>query len=180
MNGEWLWTTGGSANALSRTLTPLRLIEDILFRQGKNRVWTVLDMKHANHQMPLSPKSRPLMTMVIPGKGLYQWKVMPMGIRNGNAHFQRMMQWVLKNLPFADLYVDDGVIGSTGENEQELLKNHAEKIDQVLDLFAQHNLVAKLSTVSFFSRSVKICGQILDNGRRRSQPGKLDAITRWE
>ena len=50
---------------------PLPLIEDILCRKGKNKVWTVLDMKHGYHQMPLSPESRPLTTMAIPGKGLY-------------------------------------------------------------------------------------------------------------
>ena len=35
---------------------PLPLIEDILGRHGKNRVWTVLDMKHGYHQMPPSPE----------------------------------------------------------------------------------------------------------------------------
>ena len=104
---------------------PLPLIEDILCRQGKNKVWTVLDMKHGYHQMPLSPESRLLTTMAIPGKGLYQWKVMPMGVRNGNAQFQHMMKWVLKDLPYADMYVDHVIIDSTGETEQELLNNHA-------------------------------------------------------
>ena len=37
-----------------------------------------------------------------------------------------------------------------------------------------------MSTASFFSRSVEFCGQILEGGRRRPQPGKLDAIQRWE
>ena len=96
---------------------PLPLIEDILCRQGKNKVWTVLDMKHGYHQMPLSPESHPLTTMAIPEKGLYQWKVMPMRVCNGNTQFQRMMEWVLKDLPYADVYVDDFIIGSTGETE---------------------------------------------------------------
>ena len=159
---------------------PLPLIDDILCRQGKNRVWTVLDMKHGYHQMPLAPEARPLTTMSIPGKGLYQWKVMPMGVRNGNAQFQRMMEWVLKDLPFADVYVDDVIIGSTGVDEQDMLANHARHVEQVLELFAKHDLVAKLSKASFFSRSVEFCGQILEGGRRRPQPGKLDAIQRWE
>ena len=65
-----------------------------------------------------------------------------MGVRNGNAQFQRMMEWVLKDLPYADVYVDDVIIGSTGETEQELLSNHAKHLDEVLGLFARHNLVA--------------------------------------
>ena len=90
-----------------------------------------------------------------------------------------MMEWVLKDLPYADVYVIVN-IGSTGETEQELLSNHAKHLDEVLGLFARHNLVAKPSKASFFSRSVEFCGQILEGGRRRPQPGKLDAIQRWE
>ena len=90
------------------------------------------------------------------------------------------MGWVLKDLPFADVYVNDVIIGSTGATEQEMLANHARHVEQVLELFAQHNLVAKLSKASFFSSSVEFCGQILEGGRRRPQPGKLDAIQHWE
>ena len=150
---------------------PLPLIDDILCRQGKNRVWTVLDMKHGYHQMPLAPEARHLTAMAIPGKGLYQWKVMPMVIRNGNAQFQRMMEWVLRDLPFADVYVNDVIIGSTGTTEQEMLASHARHVEQVLELFAQHQLVAKLSKASFFSSSVEFCGQILEGAKRRPQPG---------
>ena len=74
--------------------------------------------------------------MASPGKGLYLWKAMPMGLRNGNAQFQHMMEWVLKDLPYKDMYVDDVIIGSTGETEQELLNNHAKHLDEVLGLFA--------------------------------------------
>ena len=105
---------------------PLPLIEDMLCRQGKNRVWTELDIKHGYQQMPLSPESQPLTTMAILGKGLYQWKVMPMGVRNGMPQCQRMMEWVLKDLPFADVYVDGVIIGSTGETDQELLRESRE------------------------------------------------------
>ena len=115
---------------------PLPLTEDIICRQGKNKVSTVLDMKHGYHQMPLSPESRPLTTMAIPGKGLYQWKVMPMCVRNWNSQFQPMMEGVLKDLPYAHVYVDDVIIGLTGETEQELLNTHAKHLDKVLGLFA--------------------------------------------
>ena len=75
--------------------------------------------------MPLFPESRPLTAMAIQGKGLYQWKAMPMGLQNGNAQIQDMMEWVLWDLHFADVYVDDFMFDFTGSNEQDLLKNHA-------------------------------------------------------
>ena len=61
-----------------------------------------------------------------------------------------------------------------------MLEIHAKYLNEVLDLFARHDLDAKLFKASFFSRSVEFCGQILENGRRRPQPGRMEAIHRWE
>ena len=42
---------------------PLPRIEDILQRQGKFRVWSVLDMKDGYHQVPLKKKRAPTSNM---------------------------------------------------------------------------------------------------------------------
>ena len=68
----------------------LPLIGDMLNRHGSKKVFTVLDMKKGYHQMPLATSSRPYTAMTTPF-GLWQWRVMPMGAKNGNAAFQRMM-----------------------------------------------------------------------------------------
>ena len=49
---------------------------------------------------------------------------MPMGIKNGPAIFQRVMDHVLQGLDCADVYIDDIIMGSSGETEEELLANH--------------------------------------------------------
>ena len=53
-----------------------------------------------------------------------------MGLKNGNAMFQRMMEWVLRDLENADPYVDDIIIGSTGENMEDIMKNHERDVRQ--------------------------------------------------
>jgi hypothetical protein len=47
-----------------------------------------------------------------------------MGLKDGNSMFQRMMEWVLRHLENADPYVDYIIIGSTGENMDEIMANH--------------------------------------------------------
>ena len=79
-----------------------------------------------------------------------------MGVKNGNTQFQRTMEWVLRDLPFADCYVDDIIIGSTGETEEEILANHAKHVEAVLLALEEHQLVAKLDEASFFVTSVEI------------------------
>ena len=66
-------------------------------------------------------------------RGTLQWKVLVMGLKNGNAIFQRVMEWVLKDFDFADPYVDDVIIGSTGDTEEELISNHNRDLRAVLD-----------------------------------------------
>ena len=99
-------------------------------------------MKHGYHQMPLDEASRADTTMAVPVKGIYQWRVMPMGVKNGNTQFQRMIKWDLRDLPFAECYMDDIMIGSTGESEEEILAKHAKHVEAVLLALEEHQLVA--------------------------------------
>ena len=94
----------------------LPLIDFILQKQQKNQIFTVLDLKHGYHQMPLHPDSRPC-TAMSTALGPMQWKVVPMGAKNGNAAFQRMMEDLLGPVrDCADPFVDDIIIGSGTEN----------------------------------------------------------------
>ena len=104
----------------------LPLIDSILQKQQKKRIFTVLDLKHGYHQIPLHPDSRPCTAMSTP-LGPMQWKVVPMGAKNGNAAFQRMMEDLLGPVrDCADPFVDDIIIGSGTENmtEDELIDAH--------------------------------------------------------
>ena len=101
----------------------LPLIDSILQKQQKKRIFTVLDLKHRYHQMPLHPDSRPCTAMSTP-LGPMQWKVVPIGAKNGNAAFQRMMEELLGPVrDCANPFVDDIIIGSGTENmtEDELI-----------------------------------------------------------
>ena len=65
---------------------PLPRIEDILQRQGKCMVWSVLDMKDGYHQVPLKKEHRHYTCMSTP-HGTKQWTVLVMGLKYGGAIF---------------------------------------------------------------------------------------------
>ena len=59
---------------------PLPRIGEMLHRQGKNRIWTVLDLVDGFHQMPMKKEDRPITCMSTP-RGVMQWTVQVMGLK---------------------------------------------------------------------------------------------------
>ena len=160
----------------------LPLIDSILQKQQKKRIFTVLDLKHSYHQMPLHLDSRPCTAMSTP-LGPMQWKVVPMGAKNGNAAFQRMMEDLLGPVrDCADPFVDDIIIGSGTENmtEDELIEAHEKDLRRVLSELEKHNMVFKPTKASLFVKQVEFAGHVVGHGQRRPMPWKLASLHHWE
>ena len=84
----------------------------------------MIDLKRGCYQMPLADESRACTAMTTP-LGLLQWKVMPMGVTNGNAAFQQILKTLLDRArDCADPFVDDVIIVSREEGAQSRLDKH--------------------------------------------------------
>ena len=73
--GEWrLVVDYGGLNAQTQHDSyTLPLIEDMLQKQHRRRIFTVIDLKHCYHQMPLAEESRACTAMSTP-LGRLQWR----------------------------------------------------------------------------------------------------------
>jgi hypothetical protein len=160
---------------------PLPRIGEIVQRQGKFKVWTTLDLVDGFHQMPMREEHRHITCMSTPRpKGTQQWTVLVMGLKNAGTQFQRMMEWVLRDHPSADPYIDDVIIGSDGETEEQALRTNYEAVRAVMQRFAEEKLVCSGPKSEFFQKEVQFCGHILREGRRSPAPGKLLPLQLWE
>ena len=160
----------------------LPLIDSILQKQQKKRIFTVLDLKHGYHQMPLHEDSRPCTAMSTLLRPM-QWKVVPMGAENGNAALQRMMEDLLQPVrDCADTFVDDITIGSGTEDmtDDELIEAHEKDMRRVLGVLDKHSMVCKPTKASVFVREVEFAGHVVGHGQRRPMPGKLAALRHRE
>ena len=99
--------------------------------------------------MPMKPEHRHLTCMSTP-RGTKQWKVLVMGLKNGNAMFQRMMEWVLRDQENADPYVEDIIVGSTGNTPEEVLENHEHDLRAFLETLKKYELVTDPKKVHLF------------------------------
>ena len=95
---------------------PLPRIDDILDQLGQSKYFTTLDLKSGYWQVQIHPDSCDK-TAFITHEGLYKFRVMPFGLMNAPALFQRLMQHVFADLMteekrFIAVYLDDVLIYS--------------------------------------------------------------------
>ena len=91
----------------------LPVIEDKIAKQEGN-FSSLIDLEDGFHQMHLEEECWHLPAFVTPF-GVYEWKVLPMGVKVGPQVFQRLVQWVVRNCPFSDPYIHD-VLTSTAHS----------------------------------------------------------------
>ena len=181
---EWRLFVGyrGLNEQTEHDLYSLPLIYSILQKQQKKRILTVLHLKHGYNQMPLHRDSRPCTAMSTP-LGPMQRYVVGMGVKNGNAAFQRMMEDLLQPVrDRADPFVDDIIIGSGTEDRtnDELIEAHEKDLRRVLGVLDKHSMVCKPTKASLFEREVEFAGHVVGHGQCRPMPGKFAALRHWE
>ncbi|KAM8701810.1 hypothetical protein ACLKA7_000884 [Drosophila subpalustris] len=74
---------------------PLPRVHHILDQLREAHYITSLDLKDGYWQIPMEQASRPLTAFTVPGRGLFQWKVMPFGLHSAPATFQRALDRVI-------------------------------------------------------------------------------------
>ena len=165
---------------------PLPLIEEGIVKRAKRKLFSVLDLRHGFHQMPLAKSSRPTTCMCSP-VGPVQWTVMPMDVKNDPSFFQWMMEEVLFSehpelREFVSVYIDDIIIPTVGDGltEQELVDLHEKELNIVLGILDKNQLICDPKKGKLFLESVEICGSLLANGTRQPSPGKILAIQKWK
>ena len=140
--------------------------------------------------MHLANSSRHYTAFVTPW-GLYQWTVLPMGLKTAVQAYQRMVCWVLQD--FSDAYgtkpyIDDVGHGTPdGEDNPEFdvpptvecLERPFQELWQFFEIMERARLTIKPTKFQLFVRRVRFCGQILMKGRRMVYPAKTAAIARW-
>ena len=108
-------------------------------------------------------------------EGLFQFKVMPFGLCNGPATFQRLMDLVLAGLQWSQclVYIDDVII--VGKSFQEHLSN----LREVFHRLREAGLKLKPCKYSFFQLSVKYLGHVVSREGVAADPDKIKKVATW-
>ena len=136
---------------------PLLKIDDLLDQLGKSRYFSTLDLKSGYWQIQVHPSSQAKTTFTT-HKGLFEFRVMPFGLMNASAAFQRLMQQILSTSHqegspnFVAVYLDGILIFS------ETFTDHKNHIQQVLQKLEEVNLKLNPKKCHFGCQVVECLG----------------------
>ncbi|KAH8357343.1 hypothetical protein KR084_011488, partial [Drosophila pseudotakahashii] len=139
-----------------RDAYPVPRMDHILNQLREAKYISTLDLKSGYWQIPMDKGSKQFTAFTVPGRGLYQWKVMPFGLHTAPATFQRALDSVIgpEMEPFAFAYLDDIVV--IGRTKRE----HMEKLQEVMNRLRKANLKINTEKCHFFKEELKYLGHV--------------------
>jgi cleavage and polyadenylation specificity factor subunit 1 len=114
-------------------------------------VFSLLDLKKAFYQVRMAEEDIPKTAITTPF-GSFCFRYMPFGLRNASQTFQRCMDFILRDMPFARCYIDDIIIGSHD------IESHFCHLQLILDKLKEYSMRVSLQKCKFFMRSVVYLG----------------------
>lgn len=150
---------------------PLPLIDEILARLGRAKVFTKIDIQQAFHRVRMDPLSEKYTTFRTRYSS-YKCKVMPFGLTNAPATFQRHMNNVLFDYldVFCTAYLDDIIIYS-----EDPLK-HKKHVRKVLKRLEAAGLQADIRKCEFGVEKIKFLGYIVTTRGLEIEPESVEPV----
>ncbi|GJV73445.1 Orf y [Tanacetum coccineum] len=121
----------------------------------------------------MDEESIPWTAFLVPG-GLYEWLVMPFGLKNAPAVFQRKMDKCFKGTEsFIAVYIDDILVFSKNE------KDHAKHLERMLKICEDNGLVLSPTKMKIAVSTVDFLGAVIGEGTIKLQPHIIKKIVNF-
>ena len=153
---------------------PLPRIDDSLNSLSGQAWFSTLDLASGYWQVRLSEDAKPK-TAFATHSGLFQFAVMPFGLCNAPATFERLMSQVMRGLHWKRclVYIDDILV--FGHDFESALQS----LELVLIRVAEYGLQLKSTKCNLFRSSVPFLGHIVGRAGLECDPTKVSAVANW-
>ena len=149
---------------------PMPVTEELLASVSRARYITTVDATQGYFQIPMRDEDCHFTAFRGP-EGLYEWTVLPFGLKTAPQEFGRRVALMLRpHEGYASAYIDDINIFSDG------WKQHLDHLDRVFKSIEDVGMTLKMSKCQFAKPEVKLLGHVAGSGKRTVDPGKVEAI----
>ena len=153
---------------------PLPRIDDTIDTLQGMKYFTTVDCASGYWQVIMNEQDKEK-TAFITHEGLYEWNVMPFGLCNAPATFQRLMQEVLDDLIYTKVlvYIDDIIIYS------KTFEQHLQDIEEVFGKLKKAMLKLKLEKCDFIKNEVKFLGYVVGKDGIKADEDKIKKVKEY-
>lgn len=153
---------------------PLPRIDESFDALKGAKYFSTIDLASGYHQVAMDEKDRQKTAFTTPF-GLFEYVRMPMGVCNGPATFQRLMQATMSDLIFDIMlvYLDDILVYSP------TFESHLERLDIVFKRLQHTGLKVKWGKCHFLQKEVKFLGHQISAEGIATDPSKIAAVKEW-
>lgn len=158
-----------------RDVYPMHRVQETLDSLSEAMYFTSFDLAAGFWQIPVAEEDRDKTTFAV-RSGLYRWLVMPFGLINAPATFQRLMNAVLAGLSWecALAYIDDIIIYS------KTFDQHLVDLEKVLERLEKANLKIRTEKCSFVKQEIKYLSHIVGNGEIKPDSKNTVAVDSFQ
>ncbi len=148
-----------------RDMFLMPLVEDVIDQLGKSTWFTALDLQFGFWQIRMAPKDMKKIALITKTR-LYDWTIMPFGLKNATSTFTRTMSEVFKDLgsKFLKVFVDDLNVHSESWGE------HLQHLDAVLCKLREVNLKLNPSKCCFAVKTITFSRSYGEQGGYPTRP----------
>jgi len=157
-----------------RDAYPLPRIDETLQALSGSQWSTTLDMLSEYWQVGIAEKDKEK-TAFVTQEGLFEFKLMPLGLCNTPATFQRLMNFTLAGMLWSEclVYLNDVIVF------RQMFEDHLQNLRLVLARQRAVGLKVKPSKCSFFHKQVLYLGHIVSPDEIATDSSKTQKIKDW-
>lgn len=150
---------------------PLPRIDQIVDATARHEMLSFLDAFSGYHQIPMAPEDEEKTAFISP-HGLYCYKVMPFGLKNVGATYQRLITNIFKPLigDIIKVYIDDMVVKSKTRSE------HAQHLQKFFHLLRKYDMKLNPAKYAFNVSSGKFLGFMVTQRGIEVNPDQIKIV----
>uniref|UniRef100_H3H5J1 Reverse transcriptase domain-containing protein n=1 Tax=Phytophthora ramorum TaxID=164328 RepID=H3H5J1_PHYRM len=142
--------------------------------------YSALDLVDGYYQLLMRASDIPLTAVSTPSGMLWEWLVMPQGLSNAPATFNRLVTQLFRpHRAYAQTYFDDIFVHSRAEHGKSDVDNHIDHLRAVLECMRTNKLYANASKCIFGAEEIPFLGCFIGKRGLRADPSKVKAIVDW-